>query len=158
MLVCDDCYTYVTLPSFGQLAIYGLTLAFPLILYHLLSANPKPAAKPTPATLGDKDEKKSTTMMQPERTDLDPPKDDPFTQEQLKAYDGTDASKPVYVAIKGKIVRLTSRPHTCPFPHYPSFALTFRRANTYTCIFIQEQFLTCHGSAKRTGLADHTLC
>lgn len=45
-------------------------------------------------------------MMQPERTDLDPPKNDPFTQEQLKAYDGTDASKPVYVAIKGKIVRL----------------------------------------------------
>jgi predicted heme/steroid binding protein len=39
--------------------------------------------------------------MQPERTDLEPPKDDPFTQEQLKAYDGTDPSKPVYVAIKG---------------------------------------------------------
>jgi len=89
--------------SFGQLALYGLTLAFPLILYHRLTAYPKLEAKPAPAPQGDKDEKKSTTIMQPERTDLDPPKDDPFTQEQLKAYNGTDTSKPVYVAIKGTI-------------------------------------------------------
>jgi membrane-associated progesterone receptor component len=86
------------LPSFGQLALYGLTLAFPLFLY------PKLAARP--ALQGNKDEKKNTTMMQPERTDLDPPKDDPFTQEQLRAYDGTDASKPVYVAIKGTVQSL----------------------------------------------------
>jgi predicted heme/steroid binding protein len=89
--------------SLGRLALYGLTLAFPLaVLFHLLTVDPKPAAKPT-----QKDEKKSsgtstsTTIMQPERTDLEPPKDDPFTQEQLKAYDGTDSGKPVYVAIKG---------------------------------------------------------
>jgi hypothetical protein len=81
-------------------------------------------------------------MMQPERTDLDPPKNDPFTQEQLKAYDGTDASKPVYVAIKGTIVRLTARPHNYPFSCYPSSALTLGRAYTYTCIFIQERFST----------------
>jgi membrane-associated progesterone receptor component len=96
----------MTLPSFGQLALYGLTLTLPLILYHHLTANPKPAAKPASTPQGDKDEKKNTTMMQPERTDLDPPKDDPFTQEQLKAYDGTDASKPVYVAIKGTVIHL----------------------------------------------------
>jgi membrane-associated progesterone receptor component len=88
------------------LANCGLTLAFPLILFYRLTASPKPTAKPAQAPQGDKDKKKSTTMMQPERTDLDPPKNDPFTQEQLKAYDGTDAGKPVYVAIKGKIVRL----------------------------------------------------
>ncbi|KAH7923159.1 cytochrome b5 [Leucogyrophana mollusca] len=41
--------------------------------------------------------------MQPPRTDLDPPKDDPFTVEQLKQYDGSDPSKPIYVAIKGQI-------------------------------------------------------
>jgi hypothetical protein len=97
-------------------------------------------------------------MMQPERTDLDPPKDDPFTQEQLKAYDGTDASRPVYVAIKGKIVRLAARPHNHPFSCHchPCFALTLGHPYTYTCIFIQERFSTCHGSAKRTGLAGHT--
>lgn len=94
------------LPSFGKLALYGLTLAFPLILYYRLTAYPKPTEKPAPAPQGDKDEKKSTTIMQPERTDLDPPKNDPFTQEQLESYDGTDTSKPVYVAIKGITVCL----------------------------------------------------
>lgn len=66
-------------------------------------------------------------MMQPERTNLDPPKNDPFTQEQLKAYDGTDASKPVYVAIKGKITRLLklSNPTTTAFSCY--LALTLGR-------------------------------
>lgn len=93
----------MTLPSFGQLALYGLTLAFPLILYHRLTAYTKVEVRPAPAPQEDIDEKKSTTIMQPERTDLDPPKDDPFTQEQLKAYNGTDTSKPVYVAIKGTI-------------------------------------------------------
>lgn len=139
----------MTLPSFGQLALYGLTLAFPLILCYHLTAYPKPRAKPVPAPQGDKDEKKSTSMMQPERTDLEPPKDDPYTQEQLKAYDGTDASKPVYVAIKGIIVY-------SPFSYYPSFTLTLGRAYTYTCIFIQERFSMCHGNAKRMGLEVHT--
>lgn len=106
LFLCDD----TAILSVGQLALYGLTLAFPLIPYRRLTAYPKPTAKPAPAPQGDKDEKKSTTIMQPERTDLDPPKNDPFTQDQLKAYDGTDASKPVYVAIKGIIVCLTARP------------------------------------------------
>ena len=39
--------------------------------------------------------------MQPARTDLAPPKDDPFTQEQLREFDGSDPEKPIYVAIKG---------------------------------------------------------
>jgi len=39
--------------------------------------------------------------MQAARTDLAPPKDDPFTTEELKQYDGSDPSKPIYVAIKG---------------------------------------------------------
>jgi hypothetical protein len=127
-----------------------------LILYHRLTAYPKHSEKPAPAPQGDKDEKKISTIMQPERTDLDPPKNAPFTQEQLKEYDGTDASKPVYVAIKGTIVCSTAWPHNLAFSCYPSFALTLERAYTYTCIFVQERFSTCHGSAKRTGLVGHT--
>lgn len=82
--------------------------------------------------------------MQPERTDLDPPKNDPFTQEQLKAYDGTDASKPVYVAIKGKLCSAAARttPQTI-FPFSPVTPLSLSRSHararlylTYTCIFI----------------------
>ncbi|KAI0044434.1 progesterone binding protein [Auriscalpium vulgare] len=42
-------------------------------------------------------------MMQAPRDDLAPPKEDPFTQEQLKQYDGSDPSKPIYVAIKGTV-------------------------------------------------------
>ena len=102
----------MTLPSFGQLAL-GLTLVLPLILYHRLTADPKPAARLASALPGDKDEK---TMMQPERTDLDPPKDDPFTQEQLTAYDGSDASKPIYVSIKGTVIRLTKLPDRTTTP------------------------------------------
>ncbi len=41
------------------------------------------------------------SVMQPAQTDLAPPKDDPFTLEQLKEFDGTDSTKPIYVAIKG---------------------------------------------------------
>ena len=41
------------------------------------------------------------SVMQPARTDLAPPKDDPFTMEHLKQFDGADPSKPIYVAIKG---------------------------------------------------------
>jgi hypothetical protein len=33
---------------------------------------------------------------------LPPPKDDPFTLDQLKEFDGTDSSKPIYISIKGK--------------------------------------------------------
>jgi len=32
-----------------------------------------------------------------------PPKDDPISVEELKQYDGTDESKPVYVAVKGTV-------------------------------------------------------
>lgn len=54
------------------------------------------------STSTEKDTKsESSTVMQPPQTDLAPPKDDPFTVEQLKQYDGSDPSKPIYVAIKG---------------------------------------------------------
>jgi hypothetical protein len=35
-------------------------------------------------------------------TDLNPPKDDSFTQGDLKQYDGSSPEKPIYVAIKGE--------------------------------------------------------
>ena len=50
-------------------------------------------------------------VMQPPKSDLAPPKDDPFTVEQLKQYDGTDPSKPIYVAIKGALLFLLTLQH-----------------------------------------------
>ena len=145
--------TVMTMPSFGQLALYGLTLAFPLaFVYHHLTAESKPAAKPAPAPQGEQTEKKPS-IMQPERTDLDPPKNDPYTQEQLKAYDGSDPSKPVYVAIKGSFVAF----HSTSSPPPPLFALS--RSGAYaqhTCVNVmQERFSTCRGNARRMGPADH---
>src|SRR6266567_5908325 len=59
----------MTLPSFGQLALYGLTVD--LSTYPLPPSHRRPEAhsKPASAPQGDKDEKKNATMMQPERTD-----------------------------------------------------------------------------------------
>ena len=41
------------------------------------------------------------SVMQPPRTDLEDPKDDPFTPEKLREYDGSVPGNPIYVAIKG---------------------------------------------------------
>ncbi|KAI0364428.1 progesterone binding protein [Pilatotrama ljubarskyi] len=50
--------------------------------------------------------------MQPPQANLAPPKDDPFTVEQLKQYDGSDPSKPIYVAIKGTVFDVTRKADT----------------------------------------------
>jgi membrane-associated progesterone receptor component len=41
------------------------------------------------------------SVMQAAKEGLAPPKNDPFTTEQLKQFDGSDSTKPIYVAIKG---------------------------------------------------------
>lgn len=80
-------------------------------------------------------------VMQPAKDDLAPPKDDPFTLEQLKAFDGSDPSKPIYVAIKCSFVIFYHRPRptqaaqsfTCP-SLTPSAGTVFdvtRKADTY---------------------------
>ncbi len=39
--------------------------------------------------------------MEPPRADLEEPRNEPFTKEQLEEFDGSDDKKPIYVAIKG---------------------------------------------------------
>ncbi|KAI0076142.1 cytochrome b5 [Panus rudis PR-1116 ss-1] len=50
--------------------------------------------------------------MQPPRTDLAPPKDDAFTQAQLKEFDGSSPDKPIYVAIKGTVFDVSHKRET----------------------------------------------
>ncbi|KAF8517622.1 progesterone binding protein [Gautieria morchelliformis] len=50
-------------------------------------------------------------MSQP-ATELAPPKDDPFTVEQLKHFDGATPDTPIYVAIKGKVFDVSERRNT----------------------------------------------
>jgi len=40
---------------------------------------------------------------------LAPPKADPYTSAALKQYDGTDASKPVFVAVKGTVFDVSNK-------------------------------------------------
>ncbi|KAF9482090.1 cytochrome b5 [Pholiota conissans] len=47
--------------------------------------------------------------MQAPRDDLLPPKDDPFTTAELKAFDGSDPTKPIYVAIKGTVFDVSTK-------------------------------------------------
>jgi membrane-associated progesterone receptor component len=87
--------------SLGELALYGLALAFPLAILlqrFFVGEQVTKSSEPPPSK---EENSSSTTIMQAERTDLAPPKEDPFTQEELKAFDGNDPDKPVYVAIKG---------------------------------------------------------
>ncbi len=44
---------------------------------------------------------KTMSIMQPPNQ-VNPPKDEVFTREALKQFDGSDSSKPIYVAIKGE--------------------------------------------------------
>lgn len=47
--------------------------------------------------------------MEPTTAPTHPPKDDPITPEELAQYNGTDPSKPVYVAIKGLVFDVSPR-------------------------------------------------
>lgn len=78
-------------------ASYLLYRRYPSFKFSFTSPQPAPA----PAETDPKKPLKS--IMQAPRDDLVPPKDDPYTTEELKQYDGSDASKPIYVAIKGAL-------------------------------------------------------
>ncbi|KAG6872926.1 hypothetical protein C0995_005184 [Termitomyces sp. Mi166 len=83
------------------LVIYSLAFILPVAYlahrYCLRPARtiPQPAKQPA--------QKPLKSIMQPARDDLAPPKDDPYTTEELKKYDGSTPGLPLYVAIKGTI-------------------------------------------------------
>jgi len=109
-----------------------LALLFPLavLFQNLTDTDPEPECSSSPESGNStSQEKKSTsettmtTIMQPERTDVPPPKEDPFTQEALKAFDGSDPAKPVYVAIKGTVFDVSRKRETYgPGGSYALFA------------------------------------
>ncbi|WVR06059.1 hypothetical protein IAU60_003087 [Kwoniella sp. DSM 27419] len=49
------------------------------------------------------------SIMSAPATNLAPPKDDPIPASELSQYDGSDPSKPIYVAIKGRIFDVTPK-------------------------------------------------
>ncbi|KAL5485470.1 hypothetical protein ACEPAI_8112 [Sanghuangporus weigelae] len=47
--------------------------------------------------------------MSAENPELDPPKDTPFRLEELREFDGSDPSKPIYVSIKGAVFDVSNK-------------------------------------------------
>ncbi|KAM6501715.1 cytochrome b5 [Amanita muscaria] len=86
------------------LALYGVLLAVPVyVTYQLLIGSSKASSSTSRVIPAENTERPLKTVMQAPRTDLAPPKDDPFTPEQLREYDGSNPGKAIYVAIKGTI-------------------------------------------------------
>ncbi|KAK0491799.1 cytochrome b5, partial [Armillaria luteobubalina] len=99
----------VDFSTFPNFPAYALLLAVPVaFLGHrfLFPASPPAAASSPPPSV---EEEPVKTIMQPPKDDLPPPKDDPYSQEELRQYDGSDPSKPIYVSIKGTIFDVTRK-------------------------------------------------
>ncbi|KAI9571186.1 cytochrome b5 [Boletus coccyginus] len=89
------------------LALAGLPVLY--LFYRRPLSRPGPPP-PAPSTQTVTDNQSSLkTIMQAPRTDLDPPKHDPFSQRQLAQYDGSDDTKPIYVSIKGDVFDVTRK-------------------------------------------------
>ena len=83
---------------FTALQLVAAFLIPAALLFHWYSRPRSSPSQPKEKSIPDE---KPKSIMQPPKLDLAPPKDNPFTEEQLSQYDGSDPSKPIYVAIKG---------------------------------------------------------
>ncbi|CAA7263468.1 unnamed protein product [Cyclocybe aegerita] len=106
-----DCRTMLSLVKYALAFLIPVSYLFLSHRYPALRTRFLPIfCSPAEQTPAEKDTKKPLkSIMQSTRTDLAPPKDDPFTTEELKQYDGSDPSKPIYVAIKGTIFDVTHK-------------------------------------------------
>ncbi|KAF8625320.1 hypothetical protein AX15_005450 [Amanita polypyramis BW_CC] len=86
--------------------IYGALFAIPAYITYWWLTQEAPSPVQAPA---ENLEKPLKSVMQPPRTDLAPPKDVPFTPEELKQYDGSVPGGPIYVAIKGTVFDVTHK-------------------------------------------------
>ena len=72
------------------------------VLYLIYRRSSSP---PTVTTVPAEDNKRPLkSVMQAAREDLLPPKNDLYSTEQLRQYDGSNPSGPIYVAIKGGLI------------------------------------------------------
>ena len=82
-----------------MLGLLKYVVAFVIpIVYLFYRRHSSPTVTPVPA---EDNKRPLKSIMQAAREDLAPPKEDPYTAEQLKQYDGSDSTKPIFVAIKG---------------------------------------------------------
>ncbi|KAG8864243.1 hypothetical protein FRB96_006064 [Tulasnella sp. 330] len=86
-------------------ALVPLVIGILYLKFNAAPQRPRAITRPTVSQPGGT----RTTIMSPPKADLAPPRSDPFTLQELKRYDGTDASLPIYVSIKGTIFDVTSK-------------------------------------------------
>ncbi|KAJ7648516.1 cytochrome b5-like heme/steroid binding domain-containing protein [Mycena rosella] len=93
--------------------VTSLLLLFPAVYLARRYIRAPSSTLPIPAGPAERDaeadDKPVKSIMQPARTDLAPPKDDPFTLAQLAPFDGSDPSKPIYVSIKGTVFDVSAK-------------------------------------------------
>ncbi|KAK7014420.1 putative steroid-binding protein 3 [Favolaschia claudopus] len=94
-------------PPIIDLFKYALALLLPAA--YLASRYLRSTTPPALSTPASTEEKPVKSIMQAPRDDLAPPKDDPFTLAQLKEFDGSNPSKPIYVSIKGTIFDVSAK-------------------------------------------------
>jgi hypothetical protein len=87
-----------------ELLKYAIAFVVPIV-YIFYRRRSSPPDTPVPA---EDNKRPLKSVMQAAKADLAPPKDDPYTPEELKQYDGSDPTKPILVAIKGSFSFLFS--------------------------------------------------
>ncbi|WVO16851.1 hypothetical protein L204_104537 [Cryptococcus depauperatus] len=103
-------YETLTSASFLVTSVVGISVAVLIV-----SQTGKSQSQLTGQTSSTKTEEKGkmaplgAPIMSAPNTDLASPKDDPITSAQLAQHDGSDPSKPIYVAIKGKVFDVSPR-------------------------------------------------
>lgn len=83
-----------------SIVLYAALFAIPAYISFILIRGVGATSSTTRVPAEDSD-RELKSVMQPPRTNLEDPKDDPFTPEELRQYDGSIPGKPIYVAIKG---------------------------------------------------------
>jgi membrane-associated progesterone receptor component len=97
-------------PSVFELSLAAVAAAAGFV-YYRYSGSEDVEESSRPDTAGEKTETEDTVPFAMNSaapsSGLPPAKNDPFTLEQLKPYNGSDVSKPIYVSIKGKPITVS---------------------------------------------------
>jgi len=96
------------MPDTNLVAIYTSGL-LAVLTFAYLFLRPTTTGSPQLETEDTNPKPRTDSVMQPPNDNLAEPLDVPYTQEQLKEFDGSDPSKPIYVAIKGTIFDVSKK-------------------------------------------------
>jgi len=96
--------------------VLSLGLALPLLyIYSRYQASDSDDTEGNTENKPDTDTEMSSNLIPSNANSLaplPPPKEDPFTLQQLKEFDGTNESKPIYISIKGTVYDVSMKRDT----------------------------------------------